>query len=461
MLRTYLKVLVICTAIAILNFSATSAATLSPKSVRNPHRLLNVSNSAQRSREVGPFSGKRFYVNNDFAKRIQTTMNSVGWPGNEALDRIRSAPTAIWLYAKQTVTRDEDSRVLYHLRQAANQDPAPVVTFVLYNLPNRDCGAGASSGELCCNTRADGSCDVFNQSGDCNSAVEEYKRQFVDPLVTSAKEFCGRVPMAFIIEPDSIPNIVTSEVPACGQATKSAYRKGIKYAVENLHLACPSAPIYVDAAHGSWLGWEKPSTLFVEEIRRMEIASKIRGFSVNLSGFQEMGILCPSVGFCNGGANSDHPCCKADFCQLSSEYNPGFTLLNYAASLRSISSSILPWFRPHFVIDTSRNGVPNARKESCANWCNIRDAGVGPLATSFTAVPKLIDAYMWIKTPGESDGCTKLLPDGNSCSRFSAECESGDSIGSRPEEPRAPEAGGWFNYSITSLATNGLRMGTI
>ena len=30
-----------------------------------------------------------------------------------------------------------------------------------------------------------------------------------------------------------------------------------------------------------------------------------------------------------------------------------------------------------------------------------------------------VDAYFWLKTPGESDGCTALLPDGTRCARRS------------------------------------------
>lgn len=54
-----------------------------------------------------------------------------------------------------------------------------------------------------------------------------------------------------------------------------------------------------------------------------------------------------------------------------------------------------------------------------------------------------IDAYYWLKTPGESDGCTQQLPSGGQCARFDSFCGSTDSIGSRTGEPRAPVAGNW------------------
>lgn len=69
-----------------------------------------------------------------------------------------------------------------------------------------------------------------------------------------------------------------------------------------------------------------------------------------------------------------------------------------------------------------------------------------------TAGNGIVDAYFYLKTPGESDGCTQALPDGTACPRFDVSCGSKDSIGSRPGEPRAPEAGGWFDYQVRQLA---------
>src|SRR5207249_156713 len=54
-----------------------------------------------------------------------------------------------------------------------------------------------------------------------------------------------------------------------------------------------------------------------------------------------------------------------------------------------------------FVIDTGRDGVPNVRT-SPGNWCNIKGAGLGERPQS-SPEPN-IDAYLWIKVPGESDG---------------------------------------------------------
>ena len=53
----------------------------------------------------------------------------------------------------------------------------------------------------------------------------------------------------------------------------------------------------------------------------------------------------------------------------------------------------------HFVIDTSRNGLGPVASE----WCNPAGRALGSAPTVNTGL-SLLDAYLWIKYPGESDG---------------------------------------------------------
>lgn len=57
----------------------------------------------------------------------------------------------------------------------------------------------------------------------------------------------------------------------------------------------------------------------------------------------------------------------------------------------------------HFVIDTSRDGVNPPAVTSGPSWCNPPGAKIGPTPTRNTGNAH-VDAYLWIKTPGESDG---------------------------------------------------------
>ena len=54
----------------------------------------------------------------------------------------------------------------------------------------------------------------------------------------------------------------------------------------------------------------------------------------------------------------------------------------------------------HYIIDTSRNGLGGT---SNGAWCNPSGQALGTPPTTRTGMP-LVDALLWIKQPGESDG---------------------------------------------------------
>ena len=59
-----------------------------------------------------------------------------------------------------------------------------------------------------------------------------------------------------------------------------------------------------------------------------------------------------------------------------------------------------------FVIDTSRNGAGPAPGD---DWCNPPGRALGPAPTGQTGDPA-VDALLWIKRPGESDGSCNGAP---------------------------------------------------
>jgi endoglucanase len=60
----------------------------------------------------------------------------------------------------------------------------------------------------------------------------------------------------------------------------------------------------------------------------------------------------------------------------------------------------------HFVIDTSRNGLGPTEDRQ---WCNPPGRALGTPATTQTG-NSLVDAFLWIKTPGRSDGACNGAP---------------------------------------------------
>jgi endoglucanase len=85
------------------------------------------------------------------------------------------------------------------------------------------------------------------------------------------------------------------------------------------------------------------------------------------------------------------------------------------------------------VIDTSRNGqgpwvAPSGVYSDAEDWCNPPGRGLGIAPTTASSNP-LIDAYLWIKVPGESDG----------------QCYRGTGGPLDPERGiKDPAAGAWF-----------------
>ena len=93
-----------------------------------------------------------------------------------------------------------------------------------------------------------------------------------------------------------------------------------------------------------------------------------------------------------------------------------------------------------FVLDTARNGVPNVRPAP-GNWCNVKGAGLGERPA--VAPAPNVDAYFWVKTPGESDGTAD-----RKAARFDENCVSDDAT------PGAPEAGALFESYLVDLVKN-------
>jgi len=328
---------------------------------------------------------------------------------------MRNVASAYWIDTKSKILGNSTD-TLQGILQDSLSKGAPLVTVILYDLPNRDCNARASNGEICCSYNADRTCD-YSAAGDCAAGLNEYETTYVNPFAQVLAQFDGRVPIVVIVEPDSLPNLATNQGnPSCGNsATVAAYTKGISYAVTTIKAKAPHASVYLDAAHGGWLGWDNNLVAYADLVAQLGVAPLLRGFSTNVANYQPVGSMCPWSStssptrndYCLNGQHQSDACC-ADPCQLEAQWNPCNNELNYAQSLYRTMSATIPGFAPAMVIDTGRSGVASMRS-SCSNWCNIRGAGVGLLPSSVTNA-SFVDAFFWLKTPGESDGCTQIRP---------------------------------------------------
>ena len=164
--------------------------------------------------------------------------------------------------------------------------------------------------------------------------------------VGSVASAIGDASAIVILEPDALAGI-----SCLSQSDQQARLSLLQSAVKTLKSHA-NTRVYLDAGHS---GWNDPS-IIAGRLSQAGI-SQADGFALNVSNFD---------------ATQNETAYGAQISQLL-----GGT---------------------HFVIDTSRNGLG-----SNGMWCNPPGRAIGQKPTLSTGT-NLVDAYLWIKTPGESDG---------------------------------------------------------
>jgi hypothetical protein len=149
-----------------------------------------------------------------------------------------------------------------------------------------------------------------------------------------------------VLEPDAL-----AQIGCLSQADQSTRLNLLSYAVTALK-AKKGVAVYIDAGHSAWID----AATMAARLAKANVAAA-DGFSLNVSNFQ--------------------------------------TTANNVVYGTAVSSKI---DNKHFVIDTSRNG-----NGSNGEWCNPSNRALGEKPTLTTGIP-LVDGYLWIKNPGESDG---------------------------------------------------------
>lgn len=418
-----------------------------------------------------PYAGAAGYVNPQYAANVRASARQEGGRLGRRIDRLASMPTAVWLDRIATVTGGSGVSMTLrdHLDTALAQQRRshrPVtITLVIYNLPNRDCAALASAGELTV----------------ANGGERRYRRDYIDPIarILSHPRYAS-LRKSVVVEPDSLPNLVTNLAePACAEANESgAYVEGVQYALDKL------APIrntyaYLDIAHAGWLGWDpnfpNAVTLLTDVVEgtRAGVAS-VDGFVTNTSNYvptEEVFLPDPNLDF--GGlplrSNSYH------------QWNPYLDELDYAQALRT--AFVAAGFPDSIgmLIDTGRNGwggqarpteVSEAtdletyvaesridRRPIRSDWCNQTGAGIGARPTARPA--EGIDAYVWVKPPGESDGVSEegVVDPDDPNKRHDPMCDPDGPNRYDPNFgtnalPGAPHAGRWFHAQLVMLVEN-------
>ncbi|MGW2488575.1 glycoside hydrolase family 6 protein [Streptomyces sp. NPDC001606] len=167
-------------------------------------------------------------------------------------------------------------------------------------------------------------------------------------------------PALVVLEPDAVLHLVDGCTPARFREERYDLLRGAVTTLTSLK----NTRVYLDAGNA---GWSHPDQM--QQALRQAGIDRADGFAVNVANFYS---TRDSLAYGK---------------QLSAEVGG-----------------------KHFVIDTSRNGNgPATTGDPARRWCNPPGRALGETPTTRTGDP-LVDAYLWVKRPGESDGTCKGGP---------------------------------------------------
>ncbi len=411
------------------------------------------------NRVDNPYDGAQVYVNPEWSAKAAAE------PGG---DRIANQPTGVWLDRIAAINGVNGGMGLRdHLDEALRQKGSGelVVQLVIYNLPGRDCAALASNGEL------------------GPTEIGTYKTDYIDPIkAILADPKYASLRIVTTVEIDSLPNLVTNTgsrptaTPQCDvMKANGNYVKGVGYALNKLGDV-PNVYNYVDAAHHGWIGWDDnfgPSADVFKQAANAEGAtvSDVHGFITNTANYSALKEEHFSI--------DDQVEGKSVRESKWVDWNRYVDELSFTRAFREKLVSVGFDANIGMLIDTSRNGWggtarptgPGARTSVDAyvnggrydrrihigNWCNQSGAGLGerPQASPEPG----IDAYVWMKPPGESDGSSKAIPndEGKGFDRMCDPTYTGNPRNGNNMSgalPDAPISGHWFSAQFQELMKN-------
>ncbi len=347
--------------------------------------------SAAEAHVDNPFAGASFYLNPDYARLVDGSVARTSDATLKAkMEKVKSYPTAVWLDRIAAIHGGDANAgrksLADHLDLAlAQKKPGQplVATFVVYDLPGRDCAALASNGEL-----------PLTPEG-----LARYKSEYIDEIAAVfADPKYQDIRITTVIEPDGLPNLVTNlSDPECAQAKSSGIQvDAIRYALNKLH-AIPNVYTYMDFAHSGWLGWDtnlsQTTQLYTDVVKgTTDGLRSVDGLITNVSNYTPLAEpFLPDPNKTVGGN------------QIRSgrfyEWNPNFDESDFTKAVHAALVSQGWPASTGMVIDTSRNGwggpsrptaeststvldtyVTQSKVDRRAHrglWCNVNGAGLG------------------------------------------------------------------------------------
>jgi cellulose 1,4-beta-cellobiosidase len=462
------------------NSSSTGAATFTVSgsgctSVTVTGTETAATSGTTQSHVVNPFTGASWYVNPNYTAEADSSAASESGSLASEMEYVGTQPTFIWLdhigaiyggSANASGINGTDRMSLQaQLQNAVSEDTSgtPMIfPIVIYDLPDRDCAALASNGELSIS----------------DNGLEYYEDAYINAIAQILSNYEKTdLRIVAVIEPDSLPNLVTNEsVANCADADSSGvYVDGIEYALNKLH-AIPNVYNYMDIAHSAWLGWPSNMTPAVSLYQSVAEAttdgfSSVDGFISNTANY-----IPTSEPYMTATESVDgNPVDSVTYYS----YDPYIDELTYDEEMYTELTAAGFSSNVGMLIDTSRNGWggPDRPTEACptttcttttefvndskiderpfrGDWCNQENAGIGaiPQANPDSSFSHLY-AYVWVKPPGESDGTYPAYSGTGDphCDPNGTQTDGSGNTYPTNSIPDSPKAGTWFPTEFTQL----------
>jgi len=464
--------------------SSTGAATFTVSATGCTSVTVTVTETAAGSATTAshvtdPFTGSTWYVNPDYTAEVATSASGASGTLAAQMTSVGTQPTFIWLDHIGAIYGGSDNASgaggtgrmslaaqLQNAVSKASGSTPEIFPIVIYDLPDRDCDALASNGELSI----------------ANNGLSYYENAYINPIAQILTQYeHTNLRVVAVIEPDSLPNLVTnSSVANCAAANSSGvYTSGIEYALNKLH-AIPNVYDYMDIAHSAWLGWPSNMTPAVSLFK--QVASATTDGVNSVDGFISDTANTIPVHEPYMTATETEDGNPVDSVQYYS-YDPYIDEFTYDQEMYSnLVSAGFP-STVGMLIDTSRDGwgdptlrptsaCPNNISSSCTttaafvnaskiderpfrgDWCNPENAGIGalPQANPDSTFPNLY-AYVWVKPPGESDGTYPAYSGTGDphCDPNGTQTDGSGNTYPTDAIPDSPPAGQWFPVEFQQL----------
>jgi cellulose 1,4-beta-cellobiosidase len=417
---------------------------------------------------TNPFTGTKWYINNQWASEVKAGAATKSGTLATQEAAVANYSTFVWLDSMAAIsgTNGYTMSLANHL-DAAESQGATLIGLVIYDLPGRDCAALASNGEIPATA----------------AGLQTYESSYIDPIVATINQAkYSNLHVIAVIEPDSLPNLVTnlsSDATCATVNSGNLYQAGVQYALNKLH-AISNVYNYIDIGHYGWLGWTsnfQPAVTLISNVIKGTTAGgkSVDGFISDTANYVATAEPFMTANESIGG----NPVRSANFYQ----WNTYIQQDTFDADWKSAMVSALGNSNIGMIIDTSRNGWggsgrPTAaststdlntfvnaskidRRIAAGNWCN-QPGGIGARPTA-SPNDSVYMAFVWVKPPGESDGSSSLIPTGPSNpggKGFDRMCDptyGGNAKNNNNPTgamANAPVSGAWFQSGFDTLVQN-------